>query len=67
MLRAKPWDLLILDIYMPDRSGLDILKQVQASHPKVKILIISGLAGTAVCVERVESRRERIPRERQRR
>jgi DNA-binding NarL/FixJ family response regulator len=42
-LRAKPWDLLILDIYMPDRSGLDILKQVQASHPKTKILIISGL------------------------
>jgi two-component system, NarL family, invasion response regulator UvrY len=42
-LRAKPWDLLILDIYMPDRSGLDILKQVQRGYPNVKILIISGL------------------------
>jgi DNA-binding NarL/FixJ family response regulator len=42
-LRAKHWDLLILDIYMPDRSGLDILKQVRASHPKTKTLIISGL------------------------
>jgi two-component system invasion response regulator UvrY len=42
-LRAKHWDLLILDIYMPDRSGLDILKQVRASHPKTKTLIITGL------------------------
>lgn len=42
-LRAKPWDLVILDIYMPDRSGLDILKQIQASYPDTKVLIISGL------------------------
>jgi two-component system, NarL family, invasion response regulator UvrY len=42
-LRAKPWDLVILDIYMPDRSGLDILKQIQASYPNTKVLIISGL------------------------
>ncbi len=42
-LRAEPWDLVILDIYMPDRSGLDILKQIQASYPNTKVLIISGL------------------------
>src|SRR5262249_32885791 len=42
-LRTGTWDLVILDIFMPDRSGLDILKQIQASHPGTKILIISGL------------------------
>jgi two-component system, NarL family, invasion response regulator UvrY len=42
-LRAKAWDLVILDIYMPDRSGLDILKQIQASYPDTRVLIISGL------------------------
>jgi DNA-binding NarL/FixJ family response regulator len=42
-LRAGSWDLVILDIYMPDRSGLDILKQIQSSHPDTKVLIISGL------------------------
>jgi len=42
-LRTGSWDLVILDIFMPDRSGLDILKQIQASHPATKILIISGL------------------------
>ncbi len=42
-LRAGSWDLVILDIYMPDRSGLDILKQIQSSYPDTKVLIISGL------------------------
>ena len=41
-LRAARWDLLILDINMPDRSGLDILKHVQSGYPDVKVLILSG-------------------------
>ena len=42
-LRAKPWDIVILDIHMPDRSGLDILSQVRTIYPKTKVLILSGL------------------------
>jgi two-component system, NarL family, invasion response regulator UvrY len=41
-LRAARWDLVILDINMPDRSGLDILKHIQSGHPEVKVLILSG-------------------------
>jgi two-component system invasion response regulator UvrY len=41
-LRDGPWDLLILDIAMPDRSGLDILKHVRAGFPDTRILILSG-------------------------
>jgi two-component system, NarL family, invasion response regulator UvrY len=41
-LRDCPWDLLILDIAMPDRSGLDILKHVRAGFPDTRILILSG-------------------------
>jgi two-component system, NarL family, invasion response regulator UvrY len=42
LLRAKPWDLLLLDIYMPDRSGLDILARVRALHPNTRVLVLSG-------------------------
>lgn len=42
MLRQTRWDLLILDINMPDRSGIDILRQVHASYPDTKVLILSG-------------------------
>jgi DNA-binding NarL/FixJ family response regulator len=42
-LRRKEWDLLLMDIHMPDRSGLDILKHVTAGYPNVRVLIMSGL------------------------
>jgi DNA-binding NarL/FixJ family response regulator len=42
MLRAKQWDLLLLDIFMPDRSGLDILARVRALHPNIRVLVLSG-------------------------
>jgi two-component system invasion response regulator UvrY len=35
--------LLLMDIHMPDRSGLDILKHVTSGYPDVRVLIMSGL------------------------
>jgi DNA-binding NarL/FixJ family response regulator len=43
-LRRKHWDLLLMDIHMPDRSGIDILKHVTMGYPNVRVLIMSGLA-----------------------
>jgi DNA-binding NarL/FixJ family response regulator len=43
-LREKPWDLLILDINMPDRSGLDVLRHVRAGHPDTRVLVLSGFS-----------------------
>jgi two-component system, NarL family, invasion response regulator UvrY len=42
-LRRGKWDLLLMDIHMPDRSGLDILKHVTAGYPELRVLIMSGL------------------------
>jgi DNA-binding NarL/FixJ family response regulator len=42
LLREKPFDLLILDINMPGRGGLDILKNVRAGFPATRVLIVSG-------------------------
>jgi two-component system, NarL family, invasion response regulator UvrY len=41
-LRAAQWDLVILDIGMPDRNGLDILQQIRASHSDTRVLVLSG-------------------------
>jgi len=41
-LQRKGWDMLILDINMPDRSGLDILRYVKSGHPATRVLVLSG-------------------------
>ncbi len=36
-------DLLITDIFMPEKDGLEVIKAVAEKHPSVKIIAISGL------------------------
>lgn len=40
-LRAEDWDLVVMDISMPGRNGLDILKLIQYERPKLPVLIMS--------------------------
>lgn len=35
------WDVVISDISMPGRSGLEILQQIKLDHPKLPVLILS--------------------------
>lgn len=41
MVRAETWDVVVLDISMPDRSGLDVLKEIKAERPGLPVLIMS--------------------------
>lgn len=41
LLIKKKYDLLILDLSMPGRSGLDLLKDVKVLSPKLPILVLS--------------------------
>jgi DNA-binding NtrC family response regulator len=35
-------DLVVIDMVMPNMNGLDVIKEMQTKHPKVKIIAISG-------------------------
>lgn len=37
----SPWDLVVLDISMPGRSGLDILRDLKQARPRAAILVQS--------------------------
>jgi two-component system, NarL family, invasion response regulator UvrY len=37
----EPWDVVILDLTMPGRSGLDVLKEMKRARPKLPVLILS--------------------------
>lgn len=37
----QPWNLIVLDLSMPGRSGLDALHELKATHPNIPILVLS--------------------------
>lgn len=41
LVRKKEYDLLLLDISMPGRNGLEILKELKSDYPKFPVLILS--------------------------
>ena len=41
-LREEHWDLVILDINLPDRSGFDVLRDARLQYPSTPVLIMSG-------------------------
>jgi two-component system, NarL family, invasion response regulator UvrY len=40
-IRETECDVVLLDISMPDMSGIDVLKQIHAEKPKLPVLILS--------------------------
>lgn len=40
-VRAGGFDVLLLDLSMPGRSGVELIKQVKAERPEVRILVLS--------------------------
>jgi two-component system invasion response regulator UvrY len=41
-LRKKAWDLALIDINLPGKNGLDLLKELKAQWPKLPVLVLSG-------------------------
>ena len=41
-LRLQPVDLLITDLIMPKKDGLETILEVRRDHPETKIIAISG-------------------------
>jgi two-component system invasion response regulator UvrY len=40
-VRNEEWDVLLLDISLPDGSGIDLLRQIRPHKPNLPILILS--------------------------
>ncbi|OFW00322.1 MAG: DNA-binding response regulator [Acidobacteria bacterium RIFCSPLOWO2_02_FULL_68_18] len=41
LARARDWDVIVLDISLPGRGGLDVLKTLKDERPKRPVLILS--------------------------
>jgi DNA-binding NarL/FixJ family response regulator len=41
LIRQKKPDIILLDLSMPKRSGLSIIKEIKSCHEDIKILVIT--------------------------
>lgn len=44
LIRSEDWDLLLLDIGLPDLNGIEVLKRVKHEKPALPVLIFSMFA-----------------------
>lgn len=40
-IRRKPWDLVLLDVALPDKHGLEVLKEAKLLQPRLPVLMLS--------------------------
>ncbi|MBC6962998.1 MAG: DNA-binding response regulator, partial [Nitrosomonas sp.] len=41
VVRQQDFDVMLLDISLPDRNGLDVLKQIKKEYPELAVLMLS--------------------------
>jgi DNA-binding NtrC family response regulator len=50
-LAAQEWDVLLLDLKLPDAEGVDILAKVKKDHPDLQTIIVTGFANVQSAIE----------------
>src|SRR5512143_2165337 len=48
------WDVVLLDLKMPDLSGIEALAQIHAERPEQTVIIITGYATIQTSVEAIK-------------
>jgi DNA-binding NtrC family response regulator len=51
LLDARPFDVVLLDVWMPGMDGLEVLKAIRRLHPSVKVILVSGNASINAAIE----------------
>jgi two-component system nitrogen regulation response regulator NtrX len=42
LLKGRPFDVMLLDLWLPEIGGMDVLKMVREEYSNIQIIIISG-------------------------
>jgi DNA-binding NarL/FixJ family response regulator len=43
-LRKDPYDIVLLDLSLPDGSGMDVLRRIKVRYPDTRVLVLSGFS-----------------------
>ena len=50
-LAGQPFDLVILDIHMPEEDGMSLLKHVHAMNPELPTMLITGYPAVGTVID----------------
>ena len=53
MIRARPFDALVLDLAMPGMSGMELLRQVRSFDTELPVVLVTGAPGLESAVDAV--------------
>lgn len=42
LIASQPFDLIITDLVMPEKEGLEIISEIRKKHPGLKVIAMSG-------------------------
>ena len=55
ILEKNPVNVVVLDVRMPGKSGMDVLRVIKDRYPKTEIILLTGHATTADGIEGIKS------------
>ncbi len=53
-LAAEPIDVVLLDLFLPDTSGLELLRAMRAGHPLVEVIMVTAHGSVETAVEAMQ-------------
>ncbi|MBI3896616.1 MAG: sigma-54-dependent Fis family transcriptional regulator [Acidobacteria bacterium] len=54
-LEKKPFDLVLLDVALPDRSGLEVLEEIRAANPALPVVMITAYGSVENAVQAMQA------------
>lgn len=47
-------DVVVLEVHMPELSGIEILKEIKKQYPLIEVIMLTGHASVAAAIESME-------------
>ncbi len=54
IMKQEPIELVLLDVWLPNMGGIDVLREIKTRNPETEVIVISGHANIDIAVKAVK-------------